>query len=115
MILLVHLRWTLVYKLRQNRWSECRGVIFGGEREVPVGMAPARAARAPATSSTLNAWTSKGGVDLQNRQAPRGCARDWSALGMERLLTPLSCFPQGEPIRLAQDILFTTCADAAIR
>ncbi|MER9301952.1 strawberry notch family protein [Mesorhizobium sp. M0496] len=37
--------------------------------------------------------------------------RDWSALGMERLLvTPLSRFPQGRPVTLAEGILFTTYA-----
>jgi predicted RNA methylase len=37
--------------------------------------------------------------------------RDWSALGMERLLvTPLSRFRQGTPIRLSEGILFTTYA-----
>jgi predicted RNA methylase len=37
--------------------------------------------------------------------------RDWSALGMERLLiTPLSRFPQGKPIALREGILFTTYA-----
>ncbi|MER8569703.1 strawberry notch family protein [Mesorhizobium sp. M0924] len=37
--------------------------------------------------------------------------RDWSALGMERLLvTPLSRFPQGRPIVLPEGILFTTYA-----
>src|SRR6185312_8547309 len=37
--------------------------------------------------------------------------RDWSALGMERLLvTPLSRFRQGTPIRLEQGVLFTTYA-----
>ena len=37
--------------------------------------------------------------------------RDWSALGMERLLvTPLSRFPQGKPITLGEGILFTTYA-----
>jgi len=35
--------------------------------------------------------------------------RDWSALGMERLLvTPLSRFPQGKPITLQEGVLFTT-------
>ncbi|MCC0017443.1 MAG: strawberry notch family protein, partial [Rhodobiaceae bacterium] len=35
--------------------------------------------------------------------------RDWSALGMERLLvTPLSRFPQGKPIMLQEGVLFTT-------
>ncbi|MGL1539795.1 strawberry notch-like NTP hydrolase domain-containing protein, partial [Vibrio parahaemolyticus] len=35
--------------------------------------------------------------------------RDWSALGMERLLiTPLSRFAQGKPIRLAEGVLFLT-------
>lgn len=37
--------------------------------------------------------------------------RDWAALGQERLLvTPLSRFRQGTPIRLAEGILFTTYA-----
>jgi predicted RNA methylase len=37
--------------------------------------------------------------------------RDWSALGQERLLvTPLSRFRQGTPIKLAEGILFTTYA-----
>ncbi|BCG83539.1 strawberry notch family protein [Mesorhizobium sp. 113-3-3] len=37
--------------------------------------------------------------------------RDWSALGQEKLLvTPLSRFRQGTPIRLAEGILFTTFA-----
>jgi|FEC22Drversion2_1045045.scaffolds.fasta_scaffold01768_2 P-loop containing NTP hydrolase pore-1 len=37
--------------------------------------------------------------------------RDWSALGMERLLiTPLARFRQGNSIRLEQGILFTTYA-----
>ncbi|QHO77636.1 methylase [Bradyrhizobium sp. CCBAU 051011] len=37
--------------------------------------------------------------------------RDWSALGMERLLvTPLSRFRQGTPIALSEGILFTTYA-----
>ena len=37
--------------------------------------------------------------------------RDWSALGQERLLvTPLSRYRQGTPIRLAEGILFTTYA-----
>ncbi|WP_448140512.1 strawberry notch-like NTP hydrolase domain-containing protein [Sphingopyxis fribergensis] len=37
--------------------------------------------------------------------------RDWAALGQERLLvTPLSRFRQGTPIKLAEGILFTTYA-----
>ncbi|RYE75324.1 MAG: methylase, partial [Hyphomicrobiales bacterium] len=37
--------------------------------------------------------------------------RDWSALGQERLLvTPLSRYRQGNPIKLAEGILFTTYA-----
>ena len=37
--------------------------------------------------------------------------RDWSALGQERLLvTPLSRYRQGSPIKLAEGILFTTYA-----
>ncbi|WP_026607582.1 strawberry notch-like NTP hydrolase domain-containing protein [Methylocapsa acidiphila] len=37
--------------------------------------------------------------------------RDWSAIGQERLLvTPLSRFRQGTPIRLEQGVLFTTYA-----
>ncbi len=50
-------------------------------------------------------WLSKSDKLLEDAQ------RDWSALGMERLLiTPLSRFPQGTAIRLAQGILFTTYA-----
>src|SRR3546814_6538898 len=37
--------------------------------------------------------------------------RDWSALGQERLLvTPLSRFRQGTPIRVEEGVLFTTYA-----
>jgi hypothetical protein len=50
-------------------------------------------------------WISKSDKLLEDAQ------RDWSALGMERLLvTPLSRFPQGRPIALAEGILFTTYA-----
>ena len=50
-------------------------------------------------------WISKSDKLIEDAQ------RDWSALGMERLLvTPLSRFGQGTPIRLAQGILFTTYA-----
>uniref|UniRef100_UPI00258B1C14 strawberry notch family protein n=1 Tax=Acidiphilium sp. TaxID=527 RepID=UPI00258B1C14 len=50
-------------------------------------------------------WISKSDKLLEDAQ------RDWSALGMERLLiTPLSRFPQGTPIRLAEGILFLTYA-----
>jgi predicted RNA methylase len=50
-------------------------------------------------------WVSKSDKLLEDAQ------RDWSALGMERLLvTPLSRFAQGTPIRLAEGILFTTYA-----
>jgi predicted RNA methylase len=50
-------------------------------------------------------WISKSDKLLEDAQ------RDWSALGMERLLvTPLTRFPQGKPIALAQGILFTTYA-----
>ena len=50
-------------------------------------------------------WISKSDKLLEDAQ------RDWSALGMERLLiTPLSRFPQGAPIRLAEGILFLTYA-----
>ena len=50
-------------------------------------------------------WISKSDKLLEDAQ------RDWSALGMERLLvTPLSRFPQGRPITLAEGILFTTYA-----
>lgn len=48
-------------------------------------------------------WISKSDKLLEDAQ------RDWSALGMERLLvTPLSRFPQGRPITLAEGVLFTT-------
>jgi predicted RNA methylase len=50
-------------------------------------------------------WVSKSDKLIEDAQ------RDWSALGMERLLvTPLSRFRQGMPIRLEQRVLFTTYA-----
>ncbi|MCP8896427.1 strawberry notch family protein [Shinella daejeonensis] len=50
-------------------------------------------------------WISKSDKLLEDAQ------RDWSALGMERLLvTPLSRFPQGKPITLGEGILFLTYA-----
>ncbi len=50
-------------------------------------------------------WMSKSDKLLEDAQ------RDWSALGMERLLvTPLSRFPQGKPVTLAEGVLFTTYA-----
>ena len=50
-------------------------------------------------------WISKSDKLLEDAQ------RDWSALGMERLLvTPLSRFPQGKDISLSEGILFTTYA-----
>ena len=50
-------------------------------------------------------WISKSDKLIEDAQ------RDWSVLGMERLLvTPLSRFPQGKPITLSEGILFTTYA-----
>jgi predicted RNA methylase len=50
-------------------------------------------------------WISKSDKLLEDAQ------RDWSALGQERLLvTPLSRYRQGTPIRLAEGVLFTTYA-----
>jgi len=50
-------------------------------------------------------WISKSDKLIKDAQ------RDWSALGAERLLvTPLSRFRQGTPIRLEQGILFATYA-----
>ncbi len=50
-------------------------------------------------------WVSKSDKLIEDAQ------RDWSALGQERLLvTPLSRFAQGKPIRLDEGILFTTYA-----
>ncbi|WP_323718168.1 strawberry notch family protein [Paracoccus aminovorans] len=50
-------------------------------------------------------WISKSDKLLEDAQ------RDWSALGMERLLiTPLSRFPQGAKITLNEGILFLTYA-----
>jgi predicted RNA methylase len=50
-------------------------------------------------------WISKSDKLLEDAQ------RDWSALGMERLLvTPLSRFPQGASITLTEGILFLTYA-----
>ncbi len=50
-------------------------------------------------------WISKSDKLIEDAQ------RDWSALGMERLLvTPLSRFPQGKPITLPEGVLFATYA-----
>jgi len=50
-------------------------------------------------------WVSKSDKLIEDAQ------RDWSALGMERLLvTTLSRFRQGAPIRLAEGVLFATYA-----
>ena len=50
-------------------------------------------------------WISKSDKLLEDAQ------RDWSALGMERLLvTPLSRFSQGKTIALTEGVLFTTYA-----
>ena len=50
-------------------------------------------------------WVSKSDKLIEDAQ------RDWSALGMERLLvTPLSRFRQGTPIWLGEGVLFTTYA-----
>ncbi len=50
-------------------------------------------------------WISKSDKLIEDAQ------RDWSALGLERLLvTPLARFRQGTPIRLEQGILFATYA-----
>ncbi len=50
-------------------------------------------------------WVSKSDKLIEDAQ------RDWSALGQERLLvTPLSRFRQGAPVRLGEGILFTTYA-----
>ena len=50
-------------------------------------------------------WVSKSDKLIEDAQ------RDWSALGMERLLvTPLSRFPQGKPIALSEAVLFATYA-----
>jgi hypothetical protein len=50
-------------------------------------------------------WISKSDKLLEDAQ------RDWSALGQERLLvTPLSRFRQGTPIKLNEGVLFTTYA-----
>lgn len=50
-------------------------------------------------------WISKSDKLIEDAQ------RDWSALGMERLLvTPLSRFAQGSEITLSEGILFTTYA-----
>jgi predicted RNA methylase len=50
-------------------------------------------------------WISKSDKLIEDAQ------RDWSALGMERLLvTPLSRFPQGARITLSEGILFSTYA-----
>src|SRR3984893_11128418 len=54
-------------------------------------------------------WISKSDKLIDDAQ------RDWSALGQERLLiTPLSRFRQGAPIRLDQGVLFITYATLRI-
>src|SRR3546814_20951095 len=48
-------------------------------------------------------WISKSDKLLEDAQ------RDWSALGMERLLiTPLSRFPPGKDVSLSEGVLFPT-------
>ncbi|MDQ1157663.1 putative RNA methylase [Sphingomonas sp. SORGH_AS 950] len=55
-------------------------------------------------------WISKSDKLIEDAQ------RDWSALGMERLLvTPLSRFPQGRPIALTEGVLFATYATLSLR
>jgi predicted RNA methylase len=50
-------------------------------------------------------WISKSDKLIEDAQ------RDWSALGMERLLvTPLSRFGQGKPVTLGEGVLFATYA-----
>ncbi|MFC7695380.1 strawberry notch-like NTP hydrolase domain-containing protein [Bradyrhizobium sp. GCM10028915] len=49
-------------------------------------------------------WISKSDKLIEDAQ------RDWSALGMERLLVTPSRFRQGTPIRLSEGVLFTTYA-----
>ncbi|TIX93310.1 bifunctional class I SAM-dependent methyltransferase/DEAD/DEAH box helicase [Rhizobium sp. P44RR-XXIV] len=50
-------------------------------------------------------WISKSDKLIEDAQ------RDWSALGQEKLLvTPLSRFRQGKPVKLEEGILFTTFA-----
>lgn len=73
-----------------------------------TGPAPARVASPPATTGC------RAGARRSGYRSPTSCSRtrrrDWSALGMERLLvTPLSRFPQGREIRL-DGILFLTYA-----
>src|SRR5258708_25533870 len=53
----------------------------------------------------------RGGGISKSDKLIEDAERDWSALGQERLLvTPLSRFRQGTPIRLEQGVLFTTYA-----
>ena len=85
---------------------------FGAVSCLAMAPARARAASPPAFFSTIGCegrrkalWISKSDKLIEDAQ------RDWSALGMERLLvTPLSRFPQGKKIALAEGILFTTYA-----
>jgi hypothetical protein len=49
---------------------------------------------------------SSGAADTKSDKLLEDAQRDWSALGMERLLvTPLSRFPQGTAIRLLGPVL----------
>jgi hypothetical protein len=63
-------------------------------------------------SRQLDAGPPQGSMDLEVGQTDlEDAQRDWSALGMERLLiTPQSRFPQGKPITVSEGILFTTYA-----
>ena len=55
-------------------------------------------------------WISKSDKLLEDAQ------RDWSALGMERLLvTPLSRFPQGKPVTIGEGDSVHHLCDAAFR
>ena len=94
---------------RRRRRTRC---AFAAASCLATAPAPARAASPPASFSTIGCegrrkalWISKSDKLIEDAQ------RDWSALGMERLLvTPLSRFPQGKKIALAEGILFTTYA-----
>ena len=85
-----------------------RSAAAGSSATAP---APARAARSPASCSTTGsrAAAARSGYRKSDKLI-EDAQRDWSALGRERLLvTPLSRFRQGTPIRLSKH-LFTTYA-----
>jgi predicted RNA methylase len=79
-----------------------RGWFLGGG----TGASKGRQVAGIVLDNWVTVWISKSDKLIEDAQ------RDWSALGMERLLVtpPLSRFRQGMPVRFAEGVLFTTYA-----